>query len=249
MPQLAVVPLGRAGRARLTVVVDRHLTKSDPRKKALHEAAVFGQPVQRLHGAAAQKAEISHVGRDRHMGKPVHDPVESVRCGALEPSLARARAAPHLNQVGALSPSLHHFRDEFGRVLQICVNQHHGLAQSQPQAGRHGRLLAEVSAQSSHGHGRLAGLQRRQHCCRAVRAAVVHVDNLPAYARVAQDLHQPAVQRRKCLFLIENGDDDRQRAPPCRPWGWGGHHWAASGSSSLALARRTVPASGADTDR
>jgi hypothetical protein len=46
-----------------------------------------------------------------------------MRGEALEPCLARARAAPHVDHVGAVPAGLQHLRDELGQVLQVGVDQ------------------------------------------------------------------------------------------------------------------------------
>jgi len=72
---------------------------------------------------------------------------------------------------------LDELRDQLWRVLQIGIDDHHGIAGGIIEPRGHGDLLAEIPAQINDGHPGVAFLQRAKDVGRSVLAAVIDIDD------------------------------------------------------------------------
>jgi hypothetical protein len=72
--------------------------------------------------------------------------------------------------------------------------------------------MAEVAAEGQHAHAPVGAGQRAQDLQRAVRAAVVDVDQLEPSQR-RQGGQEPAVQLREDGLFVVDGKDDRDLGP------------------------------------
>jgi hypothetical protein len=72
--------------------------------------------------------------------------------------------------------------------------------------------VAEVAAERQHTHALIRCRERAQDVQRAVRAAVVDVDQLEPSER-RQDRQEPAVQLRQDGLFVVDGKDDRDLGP------------------------------------
>jgi hypothetical protein len=132
-----------------------------------------------------------------------------VRRRALEPALLRAALAPHQHDVETFAPGAHHVGNEFGRVLQIGVDDHHGIAVGVVEAGAHRDFLAEVARQVDEGDARVSFPQRHEQRPCAVAAAVVDIDDFGAGAERIEHRSEPTVELRQYGLLVVDRDDDR----------------------------------------
>ena len=129
----------------------------------------------------------------------------------LEPRLTFPGPPSSVGDVDTLPPPLHHFQDHLGWVLKVGVGDHDGIAPGGGQAGRHGRLLAEVAGEFDHLHPRITGRNRLEPLERGIATAVVDVDDLDVHPRSRQHLGEPRVRGVDDLLLVVAGDDDGQQ--------------------------------------
>jgi hypothetical protein len=80
------------------------------------------------------------------------------------------------------------------------------------EAGAESDLVAEVAAERQDAHASIRPRERAQHVERAVRAAVVDVDQLEGSER-RQGRQEPAVQLRQDGLFVVDGKDDRDLGP------------------------------------
>ena len=138
---LAREPLG-------AVVGERHLAEADPGDHAADEARLFGQAQERVERAPAHQPEIAGVERDRRVGDAVEQAIERRRRRLLEERLAVALAAHGIDDVGLLRRHLRaHVAEQFGRVLQVGVDDQDLLARAQIEPRGQRELVAVVARQ------------------------------------------------------------------------------------------------------
>ena len=136
---LTRMPLG-------AVIGERHLAKADPGHHAADKARLLGQRQERVERAAAHQAKVARVERDRRVGHPVEHAIKGGRREPLEKRLALAAAANGIDHVRLLlghRPA--HLGEEFGRVLQVGVDDQHLLARAQVEPGGQRELVAVVA--------------------------------------------------------------------------------------------------------
>ncbi len=215
----------------------------------------FGGAAQRLDDAPAHQAEVARIERDRYLGHPLDDAVERARGSDLEGALASARAPDRIHDVVPLAPLANECVHELGRILQVSVHQHDGVASRDLDARGRGELVPEVSRQV-HQHDVPAPAHlvadRRQ---RAVGAAVVDQDDLEIEG-VAQALRHAgdALEQRRdvALLVIERNDEaqdgTRGLGHSARRFNIGGCHLSFDALRSLRMnsapkaRRRRTPA-------
>ena len=91
------------------------------------------------------------------------------------------------------------------------------------EAGGDRRLVAEVPRQAHNFHARVGSVQLAENRSGAIRAAVIHVDNLKIHAALPGRDEQAAIGFADNQFFIEAGNDDRQPAIALRT-GWAARH-------------------------
>ena len=119
-------------------------------------------------------------------------------------------------------------------VLQVGVHEGYDLAQGRVDASRERDVLTEVARQAKGPHAAVLVVQLREDRPAAVRAAVIHEDQLVGLAHLAEHFRQPPMQLPKTRLLIEDGDDD----------GEGGRH--AGRQNGTQAPRRQAPPSDAE---
>ena len=161
------------------VVDDRHLPEADPGDHAADEARLLGQRQQGVERAPAHQPEIAGVERDLDLGEAREQAVEELGGAALEGGLAGAGAAHRIDDVGL--PPLHlgdHLGEQFGRILEVGVDDQDALARAQIEAGGQRELVAVIARQVDRDQARIALGQRLHHRPAAVARAVVDQHDL-----------------------------------------------------------------------
>ena len=108
-------------------------------------------------------------------------------------------AAYAIDDVVALAPARKHLRNQFGRVLQVGIDHHHGVGVGQVQAGGQGQFLAEVPRQPGAHHARIVRGQRSHHLPGVVAGAVVDVDHGAVQVQPVQNRRQAGMEGGQAL--------------------------------------------------
>ena len=118
---------------------------------------------QKVEDPPCDQAEIAGIGRDLHVGEAADQAIEGRRRRALEQALAVALPALAVDHVRALIHHPHHVDQEFGRILEIGVDDQDALAPAHGQAGRQRELVAVVAHQPNGHDARVARGRLGQH--------------------------------------------------------------------------------------
>ena len=170
---------------------------------------LFGHGVEQIHRAAAHQPEVAGVGGDLHIRQARQQAIEQMGRGFLEGGLALTAGALAIDHVAARIHHLHHLRQQFGRVLQIAIEDQDPLPPAQLQASGERQLMPVVARQVDRDDVRIACGQRGQKVPGAVAGAIVDEHELVALPGAGQtNLAHPPMQLWQGLALIETGDDD-----------------------------------------
>ena len=97
----------------------------------------------------------------------------------------------------------------FRRVLQVGIDDDNRLGAARVvEAGGERRLLAEIAAERDHRDFGARALQHRQQFRRAVRGAVIDIDDLPAQPDASHDGNEAALEFLDHLDFVVGGHDD-----------------------------------------
>ena len=129
----------------------------------------------------------------------------------LESPLAEPPAAHAVNDLPSLTPKRGHFEHHLGRVLQVRVHDHDGVARGVVETCRDGDLVTEVSRQEERLHARIHRSQFEQHLPASVGAGVINKHELAVTIELLGDALQPLVELRQDRFLVKDGDNERIR--------------------------------------
>ena len=205
--------IGLAREALGAVVGERHLAEADPRDHPADEARLFGQAQERVERAPAHQPEIAGVERNRRVGHAVEQAIERRRRRFLEERLALARATHGIDYVGFFGRHLRaHFAEQFGRILQIGVDDQYLLpaAQIEPRGQR--QLVAVVARQVDRDQPGVARRQLLHDLPAIVLRPVVDQDELIILADFRLRRRGDArVELRQRQRLVIARDDDRER--------------------------------------
>jgi hypothetical protein len=83
---------------------------------------------QRIHGPSTQQPKIAGVFWNLDTTHTPDDPVKHVRSQPLESGLTHAGSTSCVHNIATVSPVTREFGDQFGWVLKICIDDHHGLS-------------------------------------------------------------------------------------------------------------------------
>ena len=89
-----------------------------------------------------------------------------------------APGADAVDDVVTLRPLRNQSGNRLGRILQIAIHQHDGVAEGLPQAGSEGHLGTEVARVRDHGDARIGGGDFEEQLLGVVGAGVVDEDDL-----------------------------------------------------------------------
>ena len=110
--------------------------------------------LQHIHDFAIHQSEIARIHRDTHIGNAIDQPIEQRRAESLEPALALTFCPDGVHDLVAILPLLRQFGYGFRRILQVRVDDDHGVAPCIVPAGRDGDLMAEVAREDHRPHVR-----------------------------------------------------------------------------------------------
>ena len=114
-----------------------------------------------------------------------------------------------MHDLVALAPERDHLERHLRRILQIAIDQDHGVAAGEVESSRDRELVAEVPGQEEELDPLVAGAQLAHHLAAAVGAAVVHEDELAVAVDLPGDGVEPAVQLGEHLLLVAHRHDER----------------------------------------
>ena len=208
--------LGLAGVARVAVVGHGRLRVADPHRHPAQEAVALAHRQQGVERAAVQQAEVAGVVLELDLGELVEQPVEPARGAQLEARLAVALLADGVDDVAPGPPVVEHRRDHLGRVLEIGVEHHDGVAAGVVEAGGERRLVAEVPRQVDDAHPRVVRGQRLELHRGAVGGPVVDEDELEGQ-RVQGRAHARVELLDRGVLVVDGRHDADQRQLTRRP--------------------------------
>ena len=122
------------------------LPEAGPCPKATDEPVLLGQAVQHAHHAPVHQRKVAAVQLHLDIGQQVINSVEAGIGKTLEGAFLTLRS-DSVNHVETLTPERDHLEDHLGRILQIGVDDGHGVAGRVLEAGRHRGLVSEVSGE------------------------------------------------------------------------------------------------------
>ena len=173
----------------------------------------LGHGEQQVEHAAGHEAEIAGVGRNVDVGHPADQAVEGRGGGALEQALAVALAALAVDHVGALVEQRHHVGQQFGRILQVGVDDQDALAAAYREAGRERQLVAVVAHQLHRNDARVPGGRLGHDIPGAVARAVVDQHDLAGAADAVQHGADTAHELgQDFLLVVARGHHGQRRA-------------------------------------
>jgi hypothetical protein len=175
---LAQRVLRRARVPRGARVRDGGLGEPDPDGHPAQVAVALAQGQQRVERAPVEQPEVAGVLGQLHVGDLGDQAVEHAGGAALEAGLALALGAHGIDHVGPGAPAVEHLEDDLGRVLEVGVHHHHGVARRVVEARRQRGLVAEVARELDDLHAVVAVGELAQDGRRGVRRAVVDHDEL-----------------------------------------------------------------------
>jgi len=187
------------------------LIEADPADEAADEAVAFARLAQCVDDAPAHETEIAGVDGDRDVGEPANDAVERRRGQNFEAAFAAAPTAGGVHDIVAGPIALEKVTDEFGRVLQVAVHEHDGVAAGRVQAGRGRDLMAEISRQREHAQVRVDPRGGDELLTGGVAAPVVDADDFiieRRFGQAAHDCRDAAQQFVDVAGLIVKRDHD-----------------------------------------
>ena len=106
------------------------------------------------------------------------------------------------------APLRDHLRDQFGRVLQVGVDDDHGLAAAVPQTGEDRRFLAEVAAERETPDPWFTGRESTEALEGVVPAAVIDHEDLPGRGAGLKDLGDGCERPFQAGALVVGRDQD-----------------------------------------
>ena len=107
---------------------------------------MFAQGFERIHGATVHQTEITRINGNVYAAYKINDAVKSVGGQFLEPGFTTAAQALAVYDISAFFvPDFDQVFDQFGRVLQIGIENDDGVTFCEIEPRRHGRLFAEVA--------------------------------------------------------------------------------------------------------
>src|SRR5439155_15224644 len=200
-----------------------------PTPHPAHEARALGHRVQHVNDTAVHQREVAAVHGEIDRADPREETVEHVVRGALEPR-GPSRLPDRVHDVVAVEPARDELRHDLGRVLQIAVHHDDGVAGGRLEPGRDRCLMAERPRQVDRLDPGILGVQRAQELRRPIGAPVVDEDDVERQAAVERR-REPADQLGNVVFLVEDGNDHRERARTAA----GRHRGAMPGSGGSHL--------------
>jgi hypothetical protein len=196
----------------LPVIGEGDLPKAYPRDHSADEAGLLRHCQQDIKRPPGHQPKIAGVERDVDLRRARQQPVEAVRRRPLERGFAGAAVAHSINHVGAvLAHGLEHPGQQFGRVLQIGVDDQDGVTAAQVESRGQRQLVTVIARQVDRDQVRILGREFLHDRPARIARAVIHQNDLIILAhRLSGGRAEALMKRSKAGFLVEAGDDDRQ---------------------------------------
>ena len=202
----------RAGGPGLPVVGEGGLAQAYPAHHSAHEAVAFRHRVEVIHGSAVHQSEIAAVEGDVDLDDGSEHAVERGGAGAFEPRLARPAAPLAIDHVEALVHLEHESAEQFGRILEVGVEDEDAPAAAELEARAQRDLVAVIAGQIDRHDVTVLRGQREDHVPGPVRRSVVHQNDLVGGSdRLAAGVGDAAVQNGDVGLLVVAGDHHRER--------------------------------------
>jgi len=168
--------------------------------------------------APAHQPEVAGVDRDRDVRQAADRAVEDARGENLERTFAGPPAARRIDDVVAVAEFGQEVADQFGRILEVAVHQHHRVSTRRVESRGGGDLVAEVARERDHAQVRVGGRRDQQPRQRVVAAPVVDADQLPGGRRFGQLGDDPPDAKQQFVdvhaFVVEWDDHAEGRVGP-----------------------------------
>ena len=109
----------------------------------------------------------------------------------------------------ALAPFRDHLHEQFGRVLQVDIHRHHGIARGVLQPGGKSRLLTEIAAEVDHPNLQAGILLAQHHGEAVIRAAIIDEDEFERDVWLGCEVLLDASQENfdRFRFVVDRYDD------------------------------------------
>ena len=200
-----------AGESGLPVVKNMGLTKAEPTAQSAKEGPLVAAGDECVDDGAGDQAEVSGVGWDVDLGHAAEDSVEEERGGAFEPAFPASVSSLGVDDVVSLVGFGDHVGDQFGRVLEIGVDDDRFLAAAVFETREDGELMAEVSAEAQNLDARVVVGELGEDFCAVVAAAVVDEDDFTAGQRI-EHVAEALMEFAETFLLVVDGNDDGELA-------------------------------------
>ena len=164
------------------------------------------------HDGPGDGPDIARVLHDVDRGESFEQPVEHPRGREFEKRLAVTGASLCMDDVVALLDERDHLFDQFRRVLQVGVENHHDVAVGKIDASRHGHLMAAVPSETHRPHLGVGCSQVVEEQPRVVTTAVVDEQHVHRHAAPLEgfcERSRPAEKVRYHILLVVPGHDER----------------------------------------
>src|SRR5205085_3576471 len=125
-----------------------HLPESHPANHAAQEAVALRHCEQTVNNFAVHQPKVARIKRHLRLRNSIDETIVGFRGPELESCLSFTFHALTVSYLVARAPAAYHFRDDFGRVLQVSINNNHCIARSIFKPSGHGYLVAEVARQA-----------------------------------------------------------------------------------------------------
>src|SRR5258706_9521134 len=127
----------------------------------------------------------------------------------FEKCFSLSLAANGMNDFKAFLPLGDQLRNDLGRILQITIHNHTGIALRIIQRGGDRSLVTEIPAQVKPPDARIRTAYVLKPSGRVIRASVVYADDLREAVQMFQHLCESFEKRPDGVLFIEHGDKNR----------------------------------------
>ena len=155
---------GDAGEPLGSLEVDGDAAKAGPLDQAAIQQPLLGELVQGIDDDAIHEPEVRGSFLELNLRNPIDQRVKELRCLLLEEAASVLLSPLGVDELKALRPKPEHFRQQFGRMLQIAVHAHDDVSAGDVEACRQGCLMPETTRQGQRAdQGRVRIVQLSDH--------------------------------------------------------------------------------------
>ena len=188
-------------------VFDADLPEAHPGAHPAQNAVAFAHLVKDGERLAVDKAEVPGVERHFYVSDFVNQLVEERSCGQFEPAFALAFGANRVDHLVAFTPLRDQIEDDFGRVLQVGVDDHDRLPAAIVHPGGHSDLMPEVAGKNHRTDAVILLGEFSDAVGGAVAAAVIHEDELPLFTRLVHHIADAGIKQGQIFELVVYRND------------------------------------------